>query len=112
MGIEENRVQREVCEYLNREGWFAFRINNSAIYDQTRGAYRKPQPFQINGIADVCAIKDGRTIWIECKTKSGVQSDAQVLFEKAITNRGGEYLLIRSVEDLHEFFHVNRRAAS
>lgn len=102
MGAKENKVQREVCEELTRRGWFAFRLQSAGIFDQARGVYRMPQPFQINGVPDVCAIKAGRVLWIECKTDVGVQSAAQKLFEKAIRSKGGEYFLIRSKEDLHE----------
>jgi len=52
------------------------------------------------GMSDLTAIKDGKVLFIELKTATGRQSDAQLVFQKEIESRGGTYLLIRSVEQM------------
>ncbi len=52
------------------------------------------------GIADLCATRYGRTVWVECKTATGKQSDDQRRFEADILEHGGEYLLARSTADV------------
>jgi len=84
----ETEIKHQIKEYLAWSGWFCFSIL------QGLGAKR--------GIADIYAIKNGRSIWIEVKTMRGRQSIYQKDFEEAIKAHGGEYLLVRSLNELIE----------
>ena len=44
----------------------------------------------------------GRYIGIEAKTKDGRQSEIQKVREKEIINAGGQYWVVRSVDELKE----------
>ena len=86
--ITENDVKRQVKDYLSLKGWFHFHIM------QGLGSYR--------GIPDIIAIKDNRVLFLEIKKPTGKQSQYQKEFEDNITSQGGEYVLVRCLEDLIE----------
>ncbi len=86
MSLKESDIKKQVVPYLRLKGWFVFPIMQGAL------AYR--------GISDLIAIKQGRVLFVELKTAHGVLSDYQKKFQEDITTHGGEYLVIRSVEDL------------
>ena len=84
--ITEAMIQKQIRDYLQLTGWFVVKIH------QSLGSYK--------GIADLYAIKDGRSIWIEVKTTKGVLSKHQERFWDDIQLHGGEYFVARSVEDV------------
>ena len=86
----ENEIKRLVKDYLKIKGWFHF-------YNlQGMGAYK--------GVPDIIAIKNGRVLFIECKrpARGSKQSPAQIEFQRNIEYQGGEYVLVRCLEDLIE----------
>ena len=83
---KESQIQAAVRDYLRWNGWFVVKIH------QSLGSYP--------GIADLYALKKGRSVWIEVKTSSGRQSEAQVRFQRDIEMHGGEYVVARCVEDV------------
>jgi len=84
--ISENDVKRQVKDYLNLKGYFHFHIL------QGLGAYR--------GIPDIIAIKNNRVLFLEIKRPGGKQSDYQKQFQANIEGQGGEYYIIKSLQDL------------
>lgn len=84
----ETVIQREVKKILEADGWFVVRIH------QSLGSTA--------GIADLVAMADGRTVWVEVKTPKGRQSPAQKLFQYGVEVSGGEYRLVRCVEDIKD----------
>ena len=97
----ETALKNQVRHYLRMRGWFTFHLL------QGLGCYP--------GLSDLCAIKAGRVIWIEVKRPGandctdrlfhpggsrGYQSTYQEQFEADIKAHGGEYLVVRSLEDL------------
>lgn len=84
--LTESDIQRQIRDYLQWHGWFVVKIH------QSLGSYK--------GIADLYAIKNGRSVWIEVKTPRGRQSEHQRQFEVDIKARGGEYMVARCVEDV------------
>ena len=82
----ETVILRAVRRHLEIDGWYVVRIQ------QGLGC--------VKGIADLVAMKFGRTVWIEVKTATGRQSDYQVDFERAVVAHGCEYLLARSSADV------------
>lgn len=87
--MKESEIQAAIREFLRWRGWFVIKIH------QSLGSYR--------GIADLYALKDGRSLWIEVKTAKGQQTEYQRQFEADIKAHGGEYLVARSVEDVVEY---------
>ncbi len=71
--------------YLRLRGWLVIR------QQQGLGSHK--------GIADLYCLKGGRSVWVEIKTATGRQSDAQKQFEADVLTFGGEYWLVRSVDE-------------
>jgi hypothetical protein len=94
--IKEADIQAQVKAWLQWHGWFVIKIH------QSLGSYK--------GIADLYAIKDGVSIWIEIKTQKGVLSQWQEKFETNIVGHGGTYMVIRSVEALEKAMELLEEA--
>lgn len=84
--ISENDIKRQVKDYLSLKGYFHFYVL------QGLGAAK--------GIPDIIAIKSNRVLFLEIKRPGGKQSDYQKQFQVDIEGQGGEYYLIKSLEDL------------
>lgn len=82
----EADILRQVRQYLRLKGWSAYRIQ------QGMGAVR--------GMPDLIAIRAGRVVWIEVKSRTGRLSVHQEAFQAEIAAQGGEYLVVRRVEDI------------
>lgn len=81
----ESLILRACADYLRAAGWYVIRIQ------QGLGAHK--------GISDLICIRGGRVVFAECKTPRGRLSDWQEGFRRAVTTAGGEYVVLRSVED-------------
>lgn len=97
----ETALKKQIRAYLQYKKWLVI------YFLQGTGCYK--------GLSDLCAIKDGRVIWIEVKRPGakdnsdrlfhpggsrGYQSTYQEQFEVDIKAHGGEYLVARSLDDL------------
>lgn len=89
--MNESEIQKQCIEYLNWNRWYV--IHN----------YKNKRP-RVKGISDITIIKDGRTIWCEFKSETGKQRPEQIDFMNNIRAFGGEYIIIRSLEQLIDFF--------
>ena len=52
------------------------------------------------GSPDIIAVIGGKYIGIECKIGKGRQSPSQIEFQEKLENAGGEYWIVRQLEDL------------
>ena len=84
--INENEIKRQVKDYLNIKGYFHFHIL------QGIGAFK--------GIPDIIAIKNGRVLFLEIKRPGGKQSEHQRQFQIFIEGHGGEYYIVKNLDDL------------
>ena len=85
----ETMVKKQVRDYLRFSGWLVFH-NLAGL-----GCYP--------GISDFTCIKRARTVWVEIKVPKGIQSEKQRQFMEQIEIHGGEYVIIRSLEDAIRF---------
>jgi hypothetical protein len=98
--ITEAQIEQACLQFLHYSKFYCVKIKDQV---QCRdGKYLKPRPFEVRGVADIFAIKDGISLWIEVKTKTGQQSVHQKLFQKNIEMNGGVYWVVRSVDELKE----------
>ena len=79
-------IKHQVRDYLRLRGWFVFHCL------QGLGCYP--------GVSDFIIIKGGQVIFLEIKTPKGKQSSNQEMFDVAIGDHGGEYMICQSVEEL------------
>jgi hypothetical protein len=101
MSNAETDIHNRILVALSREfhprGIF-WRQNAGRIRSD-RGAWVSLGP---PGIADIVGVIDGRGVFVEVKTKTGKQREAQRKFQKAIEKAGGIYILARSPEEAIE----------
>ena len=95
--IKESVIQLHIKRYLQMKGWFVFKNH------QSLGSHR--------GVADLYAIKNGINIWLEVKTATGKLSEDQKIFRDNITSCGGNYEVVRSLDDVIELIGKHTRNA-
>ena len=95
----ENQILNSVCEYLTLHKYFFWRNNNVAIYDKSRGVFRRMPKYAKKGVPDLILI-DKVCYGLEIKKTKGKQSQDQKDFENDFTKAGGKYFIIRSIDDL------------
>lgn len=83
----ESEIKDKCKKWLDKNGWFSFNIHQQGKYCH-------------RGISDRIAVKDGQVVFIEYKTYKGEQSEYQIEFQRQITEAGGMYIIVRSVEEL------------
>jgi len=92
---EEKQIQNTIEKYLTLKKHFYWK-NNTGAFKRDNHFYR----FGAVGSPDICVVKDGFFIGLEVKTKTGKQSEGQKDFEKRLKEAGGEYYVIKSLEDV------------
>jgi hypothetical protein len=108
--MRELEIERACLTWLNQNGYYAWKVQNGAVYDAAQGAFRKRSPFHLPGVSDCVAVRgDGVVFFIEFKTQAGRQSEHQRMFQYQLEKRGANYLLIRSLEELKEKLHDHSR---
>lgn len=102
--MNEAQIQNAICEYLAYRKHFFWRQNNTPVFDATRQVYRKMPKYALKGVPDIQVITNpcGQAVFLEVKKKGGYQSKEQKEFERNVKERGGEYYVVRSVEDVQE----------
>lgn len=73
-----------------------WRINVGMI-PNGRGGFRRSL---MVGMSDVIAVVDGIFLGLEFKTDTGRLTEAQAAFGERVTQGGGVYAVVRSVEDV------------
>lgn len=98
----ECQIEDECLDWLNANGWFAFKFKD---YPYTPGKSRRPSKHQISGVADSFAIHPTHgSIWIEFKRPGGKLSEDQNRFRIDLTTQGGTYIVLTSIIDCRAFF--------
>lgn len=95
----ESSIQSAICDYLAYRRVFFFRTNNIPA-PLAGGGFRALPKYTPRGISDIIVIKNGRFIGLEVKSKTGSQSPEQKTFEKGVRDAGGEYHVVRSIDDV------------
>jgi hypothetical protein len=99
----EGEIQAAICDYLTLRRVFFVRLNNiPAMYRDDAGSlrFRKMGKYARPGLSDILAVKGGRAIFIEVKTKDGKLSDEQHEFGRDVVLAGSEYIVARGIEDV------------
>lgn len=95
----EKVIQKTILDYLELTGVFHSRINAGGCIVQ-KGKYRGFIKGAIAGFPDILVLKDGRFIGLEVKTPETEQNENQILVEKRIKENGGEYYVVRSLDEV------------
>lgn len=100
----EGAILKSILDYLAIEHIWAMRINTGAVVSEYKGRKRFHR-YGRPGCADILAFPDNlhKPLWIECKTETGHQSEAQKWFQAEVEARGHYYIIARSIDDVKEF---------
>lgn len=103
--IREAEILRQIEEWLTLRRIWHMRCNNAAGKAQS-GQFMRSftcNGHAVNGVSDIYAVKDGISIWIECKKPVGGRvSDAQRRFLDAMNRNGAVGIVVNSIESLEE----------
>ena len=96
----EKDIQLEICKYLDSKGYFFWRQNTGGLYDPIKKIFRKLPLYAKPGVPDIILVRSGCFIGLEVKTDKTKQSQKQGEFQEGLEYAGGEYYVVRSVEDI------------
>ena len=101
MSKSEHQIEREILVWLNRiRGALFWKNETQGTYDAAKGCYRKnSNPFFIKGVSDIIGILNGVVVFLEVKSAKGRESESQKRFREAVTKRGGNVHVVRSIEE-------------
>ena len=101
--ISEKFLQNSIIDWLNGNTSGMFWQNDS-VGIKGRKRCNKYRP---NGVADILGVLSGQAIAIEVKTPKGKLLASQIQFSENFRHAGGEYYVIRSMEDLTELAKIS-----
>lgn len=97
--MRESDLVAAVIQWLRYHRIFAWRQNNTAVFDKRSRSFRRFQG--LRGVSDILGVlPDGRFLAIECKVGTRPLTDDQKKFLRQIENNGGLSLVVRSLADL------------
>ena len=107
MSEYENHLTGSILQYLRLKGIFCWRQNNHPVFDPKTKRYRSMNG--IKGVPDILGVlPDGRALGIEVKSPKGKQSPDQIVFAEEYKERGAVYLVARQIDDVINYFNIER----
>jgi hypothetical protein len=97
VAVSESLLQDQIRLALGAVPGLCLWRNNSGVAEM-RG-YKVKFGVGNPGGADLIGLWNGRFTAVEIKTPTGRQSPAQRLFQKLVEAKGGEYVILRSVDE-------------
>jgi penicillin-binding protein-related factor A (putative recombinase) len=106
----EKQIQDSILQWLNASGIFHYRQNTGAFskeYTRKRDGRltRSYVKFGTPGSTDIVVVFHGMYIGIEVKDDDGEMSEDQENFMYALNKSGGVYLLVRSLDEVINYFN-------
>lgn len=99
--MSENQIQKAILDYLGyQKKIYFFRSNSGALRLENGGFMRTGK----KGCPDIIVCRNGKFIGLEVKTQKGKQSDSQKQAEQEILKAGGEYYVVKSLDDVYAIF--------
>lgn len=104
LSTSETDIQRSICDYLALRHHFFWRSNTApTVQKSAEGwAFRKMPKYGMRGVPDIIVIKDGFFVGLEVKAAKGRQSPEQIAFEDRVKEAGGEYYVVKSIDEVRE----------
>lgn len=106
VGTPEKALEKAILDWLNiLEGCFAFKLNNTGVYDPKRRVYRKPHSVHIHkGVPDILGVYKGQFFAIEVKAGYNKASTDQKKFIERLVSNGGFAWITNDVEQCKQIF--------
>lgn len=97
----EKQIENLILNYLRAKGFYAWKNQSIGVFDPVKKIYRKSNNrHHIKGVSDIIALKHGKAVFIEVKSKTGRPSQEQIVFMNNIKSVGGIAFIARSIEDV------------
>lgn len=106
----ERDIQDEISKYLLSQGFLVIHVNSGVMTargDMPFKAYTIRNTGSNSGYPDLTAMKNGKVLLIEVKTKTGTLSDSQKRFQQLCKEKKLHYIVARSVDDIKLFLGGN-----
>ena len=96
-----NELTHECINYLTLLGYKVWRNNNGAVYDPTRGCFRKSKT-KLLGVPDIIGYhkKTAKFIGVEIKVGKDKLSPEQILFRDEALESNCICLVVKTMEDI------------
>jgi Holliday junction resolvase len=86
--MRESLIQSSIISYLAKHGWLVVKLIQT----------------NMNGIPDLMALKDGKTVFIEVKQPGKKPNDLQAYRIEKLNKAGFEAFYATSLQDVSNFF--------
>lgn len=90
--MSEAQLQTLIVDYLRLRGW--------VVLETYKGSKRGGSVWHTKGMPDVYAVRNGRSVWLEVKTREGRVGPEQKAVHEALRNAGVECYVVRSLEEV------------
>jgi len=101
--VSEKFLQNTIIDWLNTNTAGMFWQNDSVGIKGRKRCNR----YRPNGVSDILGCITGQSIAIEVKSPTGKLLESQLQFSQRFRRAGGEYYVIRSLEDLTELAKIS-----
>lgn len=101
--LTANQATRQILNYLNLAGFYAWRNNNNAVWDEKKQIFRKGSVEK--GIPDILGFEKatGKMIAVEVKAGKDKPSPEQLRFIAALEKSGGLACFASCAGDVVEY---------
>jgi hypothetical protein len=111
LATKENDVKKQILDWFSYKKVWAVKINTGATIAEYKGKKRFFR-YGAKGMPDILARMkpigysgfSGRVVWVECKSKTGRQTEAQKEWQLKANLHGDLYILARSLADVQAVF--------
>jgi len=106
---DEAELQDIIASTLNKAGYLVIRLNSGAMVGQAGNYFKAYFVYGLkksSGAADLLIFKDNKAVFLEIKSTSGRQSESQKAFEMFAKERGMQYHLVRTIDDVNKLFKL------
>lgn len=107
--MSEDKMQQQIVEWFNNNYCLKHHDPQCLIFSVPNGGTRnKIEAIKLkltgmkSGVSDLIVVLPNKILFVELKTATGIQSEKQKDFQKAIINLGFEYWLIRSLDEFKQ----------
>lgn len=104
--ILENQIKRDILQILALHKIPAFRLNSGAVSSTYKGKKRYIK-MTFNGCPDIVALlRTGETLWCEVKSKKGIMSSDQIIFQELCKARNVPHVVARSSQEIEQWLET------
>lgn len=113
-GLSESQIQKMIINYLNIQGWTTIRQNSGANVVDNRFIRSyilddKTLPSATSsGMPDITALRNGRILFIECKTAKGKTTPNQDRIHELLRRQKFDVLIARDLDDVIKYLNTER----